>query len=207
MAKSREKVNKQLGFWDSEVSTPSHDTICLWAYQNPEIIFRAAHPEMFDHPWQKNEVHLPFQKEDATRDQAKAFADATPRPNPRITTKTIEYVLKNYTGYGDRFERIVGYADLMIETEIPYISAIFKANPNGYGEEVFDQFRIGWSRRADAPWILVEVKSVMPTVGELLRQINLYRTAFKGKCVLVCPDDTFADILAEQNVTFIKYAP
>ena len=55
--------------------------------------------------------------------------------------------------------------------------------------------------------ILVEAKSELPTLGELMRQINLYRTAFDGKVVVVSPDDTFADILKEQGVTFIKYAP
>jgi hypothetical protein len=47
----------------------------------------------------------------------------------------------------------------------------------------------------------------MPTVGELMRQINLYRTAFGGKFVVVSPDDSRADILKEQGVTFVKYAP
>lgn len=207
MAKSREKINQQLGFWDIKVTKPDHDTICLWAYKNAETIFRAACPEMFDRTWLTDEVHLPYQKEEATRDQAKAFVEANPHPNPRITVKTLEYVLRSYTGYGDKLERIVGYADLLIETEIPHVWAAYKANPNGYGEDLFDGFGIGWSKRADAPHILVEAKSVMPTVGELMRQINLYRTAFRGRFVVVSPDDSYADILKEQGVTFVKYAP
>lgn len=206
MAKSREKV-QQLGFWDAEVSKPDHDTICLWAYKNAEMIFQAACPEIFDHPWLTDEVHLPDRKEDATRDQAKTFVNANSRPNPRITKKTLEYVLKSHTGYGGKLEKIVGYADIVLETEVPHIWATYKANPNGYGEDLFDGFGIGWSRRIDAPTILIEAKSVMPTVGELMRQINLYRTAFSGRFVVVSPDDSYADILKEQGVTFVKYAP
>ena len=38
-----------------------------------------------------------------------------------------------------------------------------------------------------------------------MRQINLYRTAFKGPVVIVSPDDSYADLLHEQGVLFIKY--
>lgn len=208
MAKSREKVNQQLGFWDVEVTKPDHDTICLWAYKNAETIFRAACPELFDHPWMTDEVHFPHDhRDEAAKALAKAFADANPRPAPRITKKTLEYVLTSYTGHGNKLERIVGYADLVLETEIPCIVPNYKANPNKYGDDLFDGFALAWSRRNDAPRILVEAKSVMPTVGELMRQINLYRTAFGGRFVVVSPDDSYADILNEQGVTFVKYAP
>ncbi len=81
-------------------------------------------------------------------------------------------------------------------------------------DDEFDCFELGWCRRlewarpyVEAPRILVEAKSVMPTVGELMRQIQLYRTAFSGKFVVVSPDESYAQILAEQGVTFIKYKP
>lgn len=208
MAKSREKVNQQLGFWDVEVTKPDHDAVCLWAYKNAETIFRAACPEMFDRPWMTDEVYIDNQNNNDTgKAMAKTFAEANPRPAPRITKKTLEYVLTSYTGHGKKLERIVGYADLVLETEIPQIYPDYKANPKGYGDDVFDGFVLGWSRRNDAPKILVEAKSVMPTVGELMRQINLYRTAFGGRFVVVSPDDTYAEILKEQGVTFVKYAP
>lgn len=207
MAKSREKV-QQLGFWDAEVTKPDHDTICLWAYKNAELVFRAACPELFDHPWMSDEIHVTRPHTDgAAHAKAKAFADLNPRTDPRITKKTIEYVLMSYTGHGKNLEKIVGYADLLLETEIPQIFTTFKENPNGYGEDEFDGFALGWSRRNDAPRILVEVKSVLPTVGELMRQINLYRTAFGGRFIVISPDDSYAQILKEQDVTFIKYAP
>lgn len=208
MAKSREKVNQQLGFWDVEVSKPDHDTICLWAYRNPETIFRAVCPDMFDRPWIPTEVHFDRDhQDDKAKALAKTFAEANPRPNPRICTKALEYVLKSYTGYGDRLEKIVGYADLFLETETPCIFPTYKPSSKGYSQDEFDNFTLGWSRDRPAPRILVEVKSVMPTMGELMRQINLYRTAFGGRFVVVSPDDGYADILKEQGVTFVKYTP
>lgn len=209
MAKAREKV-PQLGFWDTEVTKPDHDAVCLWAYDNAEMIFRKVCPERFDKPWLQDEVHLGWNEHgDDRRAEAKKFTDANPRPNPRVTKKTLEYVLTRHTGYQDRTAQIVGYADLMIETELPYIYPKYK---DWEGNDVFDGFTLGFTTRldrtrpyAEAPRILVEAKSFLPTVGELMRQTNLYRTAFDGKVVVVSPDDSYAEILAEQGVTFIQY--
>ena len=116
MAKSREKI-QQIGFWDAEVSKPDHDAVCLWAYENADLIFRACYPKIFDHTWLTNEASSQGVEGQSTIDQIKVFANANPRPNPRAFKKTLEYVLKSYTGYQDKMERIVGFADLLIETE------------------------------------------------------------------------------------------
>lgn len=214
MARAREKV-PQLGFWDTEVTKPDHDAVCLWAYENADLIFRTIWPERFDKPWLQDEVHLGWHDERGDEQErenlAREFAKANPRPNPRIARKTLEYVITRYTGYQDRTAQIVGYADLFLETELPCIHPKFNTLN---GKDVFDGFTQGWSKRLDwtrpyveAPRILIEAKSVMPTVGELMRQINLYRTAFGGKFVVVSPDDSYAELLAEQGVTFVKYTP
>lgn len=204
MAKSREKVNKNLGFWDNEVTEPDHDQIALWAYRNAEMILRTVCPERYDQRWQKDEVNYHWHNsEQSTIDLAREFTNANERPNPRICTKALEYVLKRHTGYQDRTEIIVGYADLLIETERPTVVPQWTSGSSGS----LAGFKLEWAKDHQAPRVLVEAKTVIPSLGELLRQINLYRTAFSGKCVVVSPDDTFADILAEQGVTFIKYAP
>lgn len=101
---------------------------------------------------------------------ASAFANANPRPNPRIFKKTLEYVLKSYTGYQDKMERIVGYADLLIETECPRVRPKYKAAAIRGGDDVLDGVELGWSRDREAPCILGEAKSILPSVGELMRQ-------------------------------------
>ena len=101
-------------------------------------------------------------------------------------------------------ERIVGYADLLIETQFPRVESIYK-KANSWDEfGIFESFELTWSSDR-MPRILIEAKSVLPTVGELMRQIQLYRTAFRGNFVVVSPDDRYAQILAEQGVTFIQY--
>lgn len=205
MAKSREKV-QQLGFWDTEVTKPDHDTVCLWAYNNTEVIFRAACPKEFDRQWDINEILLGHEDLESRAKIADEFKKSNPRPNPRITKKSIEYVLRSYTGYQDKIERIIGFADLLFETEYPKISVRYKENGKFGCDDIFDGFEIVWSRnRWESPNILVEAKSILPTVGELMRQIQLYRTAFHGCIVVVSPDEKYKEILSEQGVAFVKY--
>lgn len=205
MAKSREKI-QQLGFWDPEVGTPDHDTVCLWAYENADAIFRAVCPDRFDHPWFMEEIHLGHERNDESAIAlAKEFTEENPRPNPRVFKRTLECVLRSFTGYQDKLERIVGYADLLIQTELPNVSPRYKAATTRGGDDVLVGFELTWSRSREAPVILVEAKSVLPTVGELMRQIQLYRTAFSGSIVVVSPDDKYESILTEQGVTFVQF--
>jgi len=114
MAKSREKV-QQLGFWDTQISSPDHDAVCLWAYENAELIVRKAFPDIFDRKWNSQEIGSgSIRNDQKTMHLAREFASITPRPNPRIAKRTLEYVLRSYTGYQDKLERIVGYADILL---------------------------------------------------------------------------------------------
>ncbi len=205
MAKSREKI-QQLGFWDAEVSRPDHDAVCLWAYEKAESIVRMTCPDIFDRSWNNQEISFGTLRTDKNAiELGMAFAAATPRPNPRVFRKTLEYVLRSYTGHERQLERIVGYADILIQTEIPIVTPKYVPNQTPYADDIFDGYEITWSQGRDAPVLLVEAKSVLPTVGELMRQIQLYRTAFGGKIVVVSPDDSYSNILSEQGVTFVKY--
>ena len=207
MAKSREKI-QQIGFWDVEVSKPDHDAVCMWAYENTDLILKTVYPERFDIVWRKDEIDFHgFSQDEKTVTLCKEFLGANPRPNPRVTKKTIEFVLKSHTGYRESLERIVGYADLTIEAHFPSVSAKFKPSNQYSSERILEGFEMIWGKHKDAPGILVEAKSVLPTLGELLRQINLYRTAFYGKFVVIAPDDKYAEILADQEVAFIQYKP
>ena len=58
------------------------------------------------------------------------------------------------------------------------------------------------------PRIFIEVKTKIPSLGELLRQIKVYKTYLNNKnqaFVVVSPDDSYANILKKQDVFFYKY--
>lgn len=205
MAKSRNEV-QQLGMWDDEVGSVKHDEICLWAYRHADEILRSVMPDLFDRPWDLTaEVGIPSQEFSVApaRPLLDEFLAKNWRPNPRVVAKSIEPVLSYRTGHRDAYERIVGYGDLLVELEIPFIGPIYQGRP--YDELV--GFKTVWQGKHLSPAMLIEAKSVLPTLGELMRQINLYRRAFRGSVVVVSPDDRYASILEEQGVAFVKYEP
>ncbi len=194
MAKLREKT-QQIGFWDSEVSSSDHDQIQVWTLQNIDKVLRLAIPGEFDRDWGPREVS--YSSDGVSEDKwqeikAKAIAEH-PRPNPKANKVEIEYTLVKRHGHNGQLEQIVGYADLMVHIGIPGLSA--------HDDEPFEVWFGGKDR------VLVEVKSKLPTLGELMRQINLYRQAHHGKVVVVSPDDSYAEVLVTQGVLFLKYEP
>jgi len=199
MAKSRQKI-QQLGFWDPEVVTLDHDTICLWAYENTDIILKKIFPNEFDRPWSMEDLQY---GEICTRASLEAFFNSTPKPNPRAAKRILEDILYMKTGYNNSLRRIIGYADLLFTVQLPFIRFNNKISA----------FAIGWKSlvKYDRPVsVLVEVKSRLPTIGELLRQISLYRTADHHvdshvEFCVVASDDKYESILAQQGITFVKF--
>lgn len=62
-----------------------------------------------------------------------------------------------------------------------------------------DVFSCGFS-------IAIEIKSKIQSVGELIRQIQFYRTYLSGPTwLVVSPDDRAKDILTSQGIYFFKY--
>ncbi len=205
MAKSREKV-QQLGIWDVEVDSPDHDAMCVWAYKNADDVLRIARPDLFDRDWIDKEVSPASAREgiDATPG-LREFLKNNPRPNPKVSKKTLEFVLRSFHGHRDSYEKVVGYADVLIEASLPFVSGLYEKDedmrPSSFG--------VQWSGRDDrlSERLLVEAKSKIETVGALMRQINLYRTVFSGTAVIISPDDEFSEIIMDHGIRFIKFDP
>ena len=199
MARAREKL-PQIGFWDSEVALPKHDDICQWVYHNADKVLRAIHPEHFDRDWIREDFS------DATgvstTELGKEFLEKNPRPNPKVAKREIEPVLRSYSGHNNNYERIVGYGDVLLTYFLPKVANIYDPNILINRDAV-----IGYQVSGYRYQLMVEVKSALPTLGELMRQLNLYSTAFREKQAVVSPDDQFADILREQGYGFMLYNP
>lgn len=63
-------------------------------------------------------------------------------------------------------------------------------------------------------YILFEAKTKIDSLGELFRQLRLYQagyvfgqSVFGKKFIVVCPDDSNAEIIREQGFFFLKYDP
>ncbi len=61
---------------------------------------------------------------------------------------------------------------------------------------------LGWNHT-----FFVEVKTKITSLGELFRQIRMYKEFVNGDFVIVCPDDSEKDIIQSQGFKFYKYEP
>lgn len=195
MARARDKV-AQTGFWDEQVAQPKHDEICKWAYENADHVLATLYPEQY--------AERDWNDEERKGDNAlkAAFLDSNPRPKPHVVKRTWEYPLHVHTGYNNAISRPVGFGDLLFMYAIPRPKPTYNYDTyhSQRGHEVTG-YEIAWERHA----VLLEVKSTLPTLGELLRQLNLYATAFSHPQAVIAPDDAYATILREQGYGFIKY--
>jgi hypothetical protein len=191
MASAREKI-PQLGLWDDEVPKLSHDTMVIWAYKNAERLvqqYLTAFPSR-DHgnalakKWVYPAITIrPGELADMTSMPTK--------PTTLVVKKVVEQVIQQYpeNGNGRSLPRILGYADLVISWYDPTIE---------WGSD--QQWHVGGRERQ----LLVEAKTVLPSLGELMRQLNLYRLAY-ANVVVVAPDATYAEILNEQGILVVPY--
>lgn len=104
--------------------------------------------------------------------------------NPyKIVNRKWEFPVRYTNG---SFQSLIGFIDLRIG-----VNGKFKVQ----GQLVDD---------SDYP-VFIEVKTQIPNLGELLRQMNTYRNYISGKFIVVAPDDRYKRILNEQGIHFYKY--
>lgn len=192
MASAREKI-PQLGLWDDEVPKLSHDAIVLWGYENAEQLVRAyltAFPKKdyyktFSEKWDSNCI---------TNNSGLALAHLPPMPEKPTqfeAKKTLEQVIEQYAenANGRSLPRILGYGDLLITWFAPSVQ----------------WWEAQWHvSQREAGSLLVEAKTVMPSLGELMRQLNLYRLVYRD-VVVVSPDASYQDLLRDQGMLFVPY--
>ncbi|MBE9570352.1 MAG: hypothetical protein IMF11_06990 [Proteobacteria bacterium] len=109
------------------------------------------------------------------------------------------------TYYSDRASNkyVVGFVDLAVSCKIPHIDL-----ENAWESRVPDDWQPTWTIYShEKTTIYFEVKTEIKSLGELIRQINMYREYASGQFFVVSPDDQYAEILREQRIGLIKYSP
>ncbi|MFZ6758141.1 hypothetical protein ACO0K9_13105 [Undibacterium sp. Ji50W] len=192
MASAREKL-PQLGLWDSEVSKPNHDTITLWAHKHAEMLARQYVTTYADHFNERGIDLLP--------DWPHALLERNPElgmPPPKCPTlvskRELEAVLRGRSEGASRYNPILGYGDLLLHCEAHVLGTIESERPR----------KKEWWVETMRFQILVEVKTELPTLGELMRQLNLYRESVRH-VIVVAPDEKYAELLSEQGILFVRY--
>jgi hypothetical protein len=129
---------------------------------------------------------------------------------PRITSiqKVWELPVMSQTSHMSN-KYTVGFIDFAATFDIPRISLTgIKYKTIGYHNEQFlDDIEdvLDFVFHPMTKSIYVEVKTEIKSIGELIRQINHYRTYLRGDYYVLCPDNSSKNILEEQNIGFINY--
>ena len=92
----------------------------------------------------------------------------------------------------------IGFIDMKIE--------IAKYNLVFYSDD--DNHEPTWRQRCDTQkTICFEVKTSIPSIGELIRQINMYKSYIDSTIAffVVVPSDEHAKILSSQGIGLVKY--
>jgi hypothetical protein len=162
----------------------------------------AKHLRILDADIQNWRSHADRDKERECRDRRDAYllslAQNLPHPGPvpsrppcKILSRKWEYPIMDRT-------YVVGFVDFCVGIGRPSVWLD--------GVEQARAFAPSWKISTDRVNLLFEVKTEIRSLGELMRQINLYR-AYEdhGQFFVVSPDDRFTSTLESQNIGFVKY--
>jgi len=98
----------------------------------------------------------------------------------------------------------IGFIDMEAIVNIPQLSIENAYVDSRYYEDILSPKLPSWYLGEYPSSILFEVKTKIPSIGELIRQIRMYQEHKNGTYVVVSPDDRFEQILNEQEIWFYK---
>ena len=198
MAKPRAKtIQERVGFSDKDLKAPLHDQIMLWLDDAVRNHFDLLFPHLQE--WNLRDFDI---KESGifTGAHKQSYFNMLQLPPKQLPPKTpikAEEIVWGYQIVTETNSKYtVGSADLMVSYE--RYSLIYDIK-----KEKFTTWSHGMRR------IFFEVKTKIPSLGELIRQIRLYQTHVSGKCkwVVVSPEMKFEEHLKRQGIDSIKYEP
>lgn len=105
---------------------------------------------------------------------------------------------------------IIGFADMLIRYRLPRV----ELNLGDLSVQRFPDWQNSGGPLEKPSYIqwtscqaYFEVKTEIPSLGELMRQLQFYRQYLKGDWFVVSPDTRFKETLAEQGIGFVEYRP
>ena len=124
---------------------------------------------------------------------------------PPITSHSVKWemtVEREGRRVGDKYT--LGFIDMRADYTIT--NYMIKGIPLGVNQQQeIEAYQVPHLHSyVDSGEVFFEIKTKIPSVGALLRQINFYKSYKPGKYVVVCPDDRHKELLASQNVGFVK---
>lgn len=213
-------LQQKFGFQDADLNTPAHDALMVWLDENVEGIILQRYSQRYPTIWTQEEidailtdarneleqrlVSLKKQEEDARRfsegiyksylqnyEDFKQFCENwNPGSPPARTASIHQKVWESPVVARNGF--MVGFIDMKVTIEH---NTVRVENGRWCEYQPFSTYEDVY---------LLEIKPMLQSVGELVRQIRMYQEYQQGTYIVVSPDDRFASILAGQGIEFIK---
>ncbi len=230
-------LQERMGFRDDELKTPKHDEIMLWLDANIQIVMDELHGPIGDWDVkevsfiQKEYLERASGMANKFKQQGEWASEEVKKNSASYAASRIKSCTEgqlrwsSWAGLGtpDRARRlqvlrktwerpvttgrdnnyVVGFIDLQVVTihgvrlnvaaDLDY-EGVFKADPE-------------WRETTDTETWNLEVKSSIPSLGELIRQISFYRQYVEAAhWVVVCPDTRFREPLMSQGILLVQYS-
>ncbi len=213
---ARKKVDLQtMQMFDPEVDRPEHDQILVRLFQDDETlasILTGLHDATPLLPFSKESTfamgHQYGQGGDKRIGLLEAIeltgvAPSWESESPiRIKHKAMEVLMNYPTDHAGKHHRLMGFIDFGVSYQLavePYLH---------YSEH---ERKYQWTSDPETFGALFEVKGAWPTSGNLIRQLNLYRSSnpvgIKGrvKHILVGPDDSMNDLANQHGYRLVTF--
>lgn len=181
MAKPRATtIQQRFGFQDDDLKTPKHDEMMLWLDACLVDVVGAILT-----PWDDGR--------ERAREKGCPAEILSERPVPMLEGRTWEYPIADQKYGGSKY--IIGFVDMRARYAAPHLSQWTSDN------------EWHWSNPSD--YLYFEVKTTIPSLGELIRQIRMYQeyiaTRERGRFYVVSPDARFKEPLHSQGIGFVHY--
>lgn len=186
MAKPRAStIQQRFGFLDGDLKKPEHDEMMFWLDENLEHVV----------------AQIMFLRN--TKQLSEAVAHDCPsetlneRHESTVKKRIWEYPVADCKPGGSKY--IIGFVDLVAHCDVWDLAEY--ETQSQYGKWIPD----GWKWHNGNMFLCFEVKTVIPSLGELIRQIRMYQEYEKSAFYVVCPDARYGGILHSQGIGFVHY--
>lgn len=211
-SKARQKIDPQIrDMFDAEIDRPDHDRILTTLFGNDTalhaLLVELHKPKEFQ---LFNEASRFRVNNDFYSDTFISYAEAVEKTGiePKWISKSPINVIRKrlevpmlWWSNNDKYSRIIGFVDIALQYEKINWPSITQ-NREG---------KCFWQKQSDQFTAILEVKGGWPTVGNLIRQLNLYSAAtvqgFDGSLVRIAvgPDSSTNEILGEHGYRLVTF--
>ncbi len=187
-APKTQTLQQRVGFQDKDLTTPKHDEILSWLDSDLlNVLKLIGITNIIKRRQQKAIEHFIKSKNNSDIVRTEPILPDEYDISKIKIKKIWEYPIQDKS-------YVIGFVDFRAIIKFPVTSS-FESITGGrewgsFDEEIIFNF---------------EIKSAIPSLGELFRQIQLYKVYDKNPFVIICPDARFREQIESQGLTFLKY--